>query len=138
MQTNFFTGLGDDFFAGQRAAAALDEVQVAGGFVGAVHVHGQRAHLVQVKHGNAVGAQSRGAGFGTGHAAVNFALDAGQPVNEKIRGGAGADADHVAHFNVGERGFGSRLFHLLGVRLLVAHGFSSGFCAVKTETPRVR
>ncbi len=44
----------DDLFAGQRGAAALDQVQAAGGFVGAVDVDVQARDRVEVEHRNAM------------------------------------------------------------------------------------
>ena len=52
-------GLGDDFLARQRTAAALDEVAQAGGLVGPIHVQAQRAGVVQIQHFDARGAQPR-------------------------------------------------------------------------------
>ena len=56
----FLAGRRDDFFAGQRGAATLNEFQSVVALVGAIYIHRQRACAVQIYHLNAVAAQSFG------------------------------------------------------------------------------
>ena len=69
-------------------------------FVGAVDVHRQIAGAVELKYADAVLLEQGGAGLGTGHRALNVVLALGQQRYELIHGGAGADTDHGAVFDV--------------------------------------
>ena len=61
-----------------------------------------------------------GTGDGTGHGAIDLALDLGQLVNEEIGGGAGADTDDRAGFDILDRGLGNGLLHfVLGHEVLL-------------------
>ena len=55
---------GDDFFAGQRAAAALDQPPMCVGFVSAIHIERQRAGVVEIEHLDADFLQALGRGVG--------------------------------------------------------------------------
>jgi len=79
---------GDDLLARQRAAAALDHVQVLGHFVGTVDIDIERVHAVQVEHADAVRLQPLGARLGCSHRAFDAALDRRQRVDEEIDGRA--------------------------------------------------
>src|SRR5690606_38677742 len=111
-------GSGDDFFPGQRAAAALDELQAAVGLVGTVHIDRDVADLVEVEHADAVIAQSTGGGFGAGYGPGDVALDAGQGIDEEVHGRAGADTDHFAPDHVIQRRQRGGLFLLFGCHLV--------------------
>ena len=102
----------DDFFACQRAAAAFDHRQMRRDFIGAVDVERQVFHTVQIVNRDAQGLQFRCRAVGAGHCAVDAMLDFAQRSDEKIRGRAGADADHAAVFDIANRGLGGRLFHV--------------------------
>src|SRR5690606_20186434 len=86
----------DDLFAGQCRAAALDQLQVVVGFVGAVDVELQLGDRVQVVDRNAVPLQAFGSRLRAGHRAVEEALVFRQQVDEEVGGRAGADADDAA------------------------------------------
>ena len=94
---------GDDLLARERAAAALDHVQVLGDLVGAVDVHRQLVDAVQVEDADAVLLQPLGARFRGGHRAFDAALDGGERVDEEVHRRAGADADHGVLDDVLER-----------------------------------
>src|SRR5690606_2461547 len=84
-----------DFFACQRGAAALDQLQVFVRFVGAVDVHGDFGGGVQVDHRNAVRFQASRAFFGAGNRGVDVMFQRREFVDEEIGGGTGADTDHA-------------------------------------------
>jgi hypothetical protein len=115
---------GDDLFAGQRAAAALDQLQRIVGLVGAVHVSVHAVDAVQVVDGDAVTAQSLGARLGAGHGAVEKPLAARQGVDEAVGGGAGADSDDRVRLQLRVQQLQRRLRRRLFPRLQV-HGFSA-------------
>ncbi|VXC96004.1 conserved hypothetical protein [Pseudomonas sp. 8Z] len=108
---------GDDLLAGQRGAAAFDQVQVFVALVGAVDVKLQVADGVEVVHRDAMALQACGGGFGTGHGAVELHLVLSQCVDEEVGGRAGADTDDAlaveARENVVDGGLGHSLFQLI-------------------------
>ena len=108
---------GDDFFAGQRGAATLDQVQALVALVGAVDIELQLGGAIEVVHRNAMTLQARGGGFGAGDGAIEVHLVLGQCVDEEVGGGAGADADDAlaveARENVVDGGLGHGLFQLI-------------------------
>jgi hypothetical protein len=103
---------GDDLFARQCRAAALDHGALLGDLVGAIDVDGDFGHVVQVQHGDAVAGQARGSRFGRRYGAFDAVLDLGQFVDEEVGRGAGADADDVT-FHVGDGGAGNGLFQFV-------------------------
>src|SRR3569833_1978861 len=98
MQTNFL------------AAAALDEMEVLGGLVGAVHIEGHVVDVVEIEHGYAVLLETLGRGIRARHRTVELELDRRQRVDEKVGGGAGADADDGAGLYVLQRRIRRGLF----------------------------
>ena len=113
---------GDDLLPRQRTTAALDQVQVFGGFIGAVDVDGDVVHHVEIFHRDAVAAQALGAGLGTGHGGLDLALDLGQLVNEKVGRAAGADTDGHTRLDVVDGGTSHRFFHLVLIHVPVLEG----------------
>ena len=109
----FFRHLGNDFFPCQGAAAALDQVQVAGCFVCTVHIQRQSPDLSRVENLYAVSTQAFGGGFGTGYSAVYFALDCGERINEKVGCRAGTDANDIPDLDVLDGGLGDGFFQLI-------------------------
>ncbi len=85
----------NDLFTGQRAATALDQIQVRIELVGAIDVELHLADRVQVEHLNAMTPQALGGRFGAGHGAGETALDRGQRVDKTVGSGAGAHADNA-------------------------------------------
>ena len=75
---------GDDLLARQRAAAALDHVQVLGHLVGAVDVDRRARHAVQIEHPDAVRLQPLGARFRARHRALDAALDVASASMKKL------------------------------------------------------
>lgn len=92
----------DDFFPGQRRAAALDQLQMRVGLVGAINVKLQAAHVVQVKHLDAVVFQAFGGGFGAGHGAGKVVTVLRQGINKEVGGRAGAHTDDGVFVQVGQ------------------------------------
>src|SRR3954469_13411757 len=86
---------GDDLLARQRAAAALDHVEVLGHFIGAIDVHAKLVHGVQVEHTYAMLLEPHGARFGGRHCALDAAFHRGEGIDEQVDGGARPDADHA-------------------------------------------
>ncbi len=111
--------LSNDLFAGKRAAAAFDELQMAVGFVRTVDINRNIADFIEFEHRNAVFLQATAAGFGAGNGAFDTPLDAGQGIDEEVDRGAGAHADNGAGLDIFECGFGRQaLLRILG------HAFS--------------
>src|SRR3569833_1237262 len=84
--------LGDrrhDLLARECAAAALDQMEVLGGLVGAVHIEGHVVVVVEIEHGYAVRHESLGRGIRARHLTVELVLDRRQRVDEKVGGGVG-------------------------------------------------
>jgi hypothetical protein len=106
-------------FSRQRTAAALDHHQVAGDFVGAIHVNRQLAHAVEVEYWNACRFQSLGAGFGTGDRSFDAAFHLCQFIDEEVHCGAGADTDDGAFRHQCRRGFCRCLFQCVLTHLLL-------------------
>ena len=105
----FAAGRGDDLFPGQGAAAALDEVQISGGLVGAVHVDRDFVHGVQIQDRNPVLLQALRGGDGAGDGAFDLMLDFRQGIDEEIGGGTGADPDDGTRLDVFQGGLGNGL-----------------------------
>ncbi|MNJ60612.1 hypothetical protein D3C77_563570 [compost metagenome] len=114
---------GDDFFPGQRGAAALDQFQAVIGFVGAVDVELQFADRIQVVDRNAMVFQALGGGFRAGHGAVEVLLVTGQGIDEEVGGGAGPHADDAGALQVREDVVDGGLGHGLLELVLIHDGF---------------
>src|SRR5205814_2114610 len=114
--------------ARQGATAALDHVQVLGDLVGAVDVHRELVHAVQVEHADAVLLQPLGARLRCSDCALDAPFDAGQRIDEEIDRRSGADADH-ALLSVFQRC--SR--HLL-LQFVLGHRFFCGGRSVQTPS----
>src|SRR3569623_1708202 len=95
---------------GLRAAAALDEMQIFRGLVGAVDVQRKFVDAVEGQHWYAVFLESFRRGHRTGHCAVDLMLDRRQRVDEEIGGGTGADANDGAGLHITQCRFRHRLF----------------------------
>src|SRR5690606_19518016 len=108
-------GGGDDLFAQQGAAAALDEVHAGVDLVGAVDGEVEAVEGVEVGKGNAEGAGLPVGGLGGGDAedleAVADAL--AEQVDEVAGGGAGAEAETHAGADVAQRHGGGLTLHFL-------------------------
>jgi hypothetical protein len=103
-------GRGDDLFARERRAAALDEAIARVALVGAVHVQRQRADGVEVEHVDAAFLEQLRALLGTRYRALDAVAFAAQRLDEPAHGGAGADADDVAVHDVTHRALGGEAF----------------------------
>src|SRR5471032_2036374 len=112
---------GDNFFARQRRAAALDHRAAGRDFVGAVDVDGDLGDVVEVVHGDAVTGQPRRRRFRGSHSAGDAVLDLGRFVDEEVGRRAGADADDLAVDDVGDGCAGDGLFELV-LGQCCAHG----------------
>jgi hypothetical protein len=99
------------------AAAALDELAMLGGLVGAVDVQRQRADVVEIEHIDAGRLQALGGRHRARHRPLDALADTGQTVDEVIGGRARADADHLAFRHEFERRLGGAA---LG-EILIAH-----------------
>src|SRR5207302_5063161 len=104
---------GDDLLARERAAAALDHVQVLGHLVGAVDVDRQLIDAIQVEDADAVLSQAFGARLRRGHRAFDAALDRSERVDEEVDGRARAHADHSVFHHVLQRLLSDRLLELV-------------------------
>lgn len=117
---------GEDFFTGQRAAAAFDHAHLRVDFVGAVYVERHLIDGVEIKARDAEFAQTLLAVRRTGHRGVEHMLVLAQRRDEKIDGGAGADADDAVEFQrrqyALQRHVGGLAFECVGVR--VHHGLT--------------
>src|SRR3569623_1130447 len=105
--------LGDrrhDLLARECAAAALDEMEILGGLVGAVHIEGHVVDVVEVEHGYAVLLETLGRGIRACHGTVDLVLNRRQRIEEKVGGGAAADADDGAGLFVLQRRIRRGLF----------------------------
>src|SRR4249920_294773 len=120
---------GDDLLPRQRPASALHHVQVLGHFVGAVNVHRQLVHAVQVEHPDAVGLQPLRARFRGGHRALDAALDGGEGVDEEIDRRARADPDHLVFNDMAQRGVRHGF-----LQIVLSHFFLCGGRSVQTPS----
>ena len=75
------------------AAAAFDHLQQVVDFVGAVHIHRQPHHVVEMDFGNAVQRHQLGAARRSRYRAFHFLTALPQRFDKEIDGAAGADAD---------------------------------------------
>src|SRR5690606_4332276 len=110
-------GLGDDLFARERGATALDQALARVALVGAVDVQGKVPRLVEIDDLDAVFAQACAALFGAGNGPLDPVPDASQGVNEVGDRGTGPDADDRAVVDVFDGLFGGEAF-----------GFGHGRC----------
>ena len=99
----FLCHRGDDFLAGLGSAATLDHGEGGVDFVSTVDIHRQFFHVVHVEQGNAVSGQASCGDFRGGDGTGDAVFHGGQPVDEEIGCGAGADADDGAFDHVIER-----------------------------------
>src|SRR5690606_18932942 len=95
-------GGGHDLLARERAAAALDELEVARRLVSAVHVHGNLVDAVQGDDRNAALAQALFRGLRACHGALDALLHPGEEVDEEVDGASRADADDHVVLDEGE------------------------------------
>ena len=100
----------DDFFAGQRGAAALDQATIRVTLVGAVDVQRNVADRVEIEHGDAVLLEPLRRLFGTRYSAFDLMLAFGQRIDEMRDGRSGADADDHAVFDIAYRGAAGEAF----------------------------
>ena len=112
-----------DLLPGEGTAAALDQVQMTGGFIGAVYVDRDLIHAVEVKHRDAVTLEPLRTGLGTGHRTVNSVFDARQGVNEVICGRSGTDTDYRAGLHVLQCGLRCHFFHVIRCHLRIPSWF---------------
>jgi len=117
MQTKLARGGGDDLLARERAAAALDQVPVAGRLIGAVDVDLEVAGGVEVEHVDARGLQPGGRGFRAGDGAADAAATRGEGIDEEVDGGTGADADDAVVADPFEGGLRGGLLAVLAALL---------------------
>ena len=88
-------GAGHDLLPQQRAAAALDQAEIGGDLVGAVHRQIERRRLLQggQRHAQALGVPARRLGGRHRHDAQAGAHPLGQKLDEMPRGRAGAEPE---------------------------------------------
>ncbi len=82
------TGGGDDLLPGQGATAALDQLQVAVGLVGAIDIEVEFAGGVEIENRDAVTLEALGGGLGAGDGAGDLVSDGGKQADEMVDGGS--------------------------------------------------
>jgi hypothetical protein len=87
-------GGGDDLLAGERRAAALDQMQLRVGFVGAVDVHVEVADGIQIQDLDAMLLEACSRALRTRNGTLDRHFARSQRIDEEVDGGAGADAEN--------------------------------------------
>src|SRR3546814_4839901 len=82
---------GNNFFAGERAASALDHIQRVIEFVGPIDIQGHARNLVQIENLNTQGRHTCRAALGAGYSSTNTVFIGSQGINEKVYRRPGAD-----------------------------------------------
>ena len=107
-------GRGDDLLAGERRTAALDQMQLRVGLVGAVDVDLEVADGIQIQDLDAMLLEARSRALRARYGTLDRHFARRQRIDEEVHGGAGADAEDFVVGDVGQCRRGCR--SLLRVR----------------------
>ena len=108
-----------DFLAGERPTTTLNQLQVTGGLVSAIHIQREIPRTVEVQHWQADSPQALTRGLGACDHAIDLTFDLDQRIDEEIGGRAGTHANNFACFDKIQRCLGGDL-----LLLILPHGYN--------------